>query len=273
MGHTPTPFLSHVAALTRAAVELALPTSCGGCGAATAAWCLSCAQELTVATGLGATRAAPIPCPPGLPPTWSGAPYRGVLRAALLAYKDRERRDLDRVLAPLLARAVAAAWREWRPCATPVLLVPTPSTPSARRRRGDQPLERLALAALAALADLDRGARAAFVWAPALTARRGVVDQAGLGSAARQANVADAFEARRGAARLIEGRDCLIVDDVMTTGATLAEVSRALRRAGAATLAAATVAHTPRRGPGPLHALGTCGAARTGGGDLVGVKA
>lgn len=124
--------------------------------------------------------------------------------------------------------------------AAPLLLVPVPSARAAVRRRGDDPALRLARAAANAVARHGVPARCL----PVLAHRRRVADQAGLTAADRLANLRGALAARRDLpnARLI------VVDDVVTTGATLAEAARALRLAGAEVLAAAVVAATPRHG-------------------------
>ncbi|RSN55575.1 phosphoribosyltransferase family protein, partial [Actinomadura sp. WAC 06369] len=77
----------------------------------------------------------------------------------------------------------------------------------------------------------------------ALRLRRRVADQAGLTAARRAANLRGAIEVRAPVA----GRRVVLVDDVVTTGASLSEAARALRAAGAEVVGAATVAMTPRR--------------------------
>ncbi|SEF96190.1 Phosphoribosyl transferase domain-containing protein [Thermomonospora echinospora] len=74
---------------------------------------------------------------------------------------------------------------------------------------------------------------------------RPVADQAGLSAAARAANLAGAL--RVTAARRVHGRRVVVVDDVITSGATLTEATRAIEAAGAQVMAVATVAATPRR--------------------------
>ncbi|MEU9339479.1 hypothetical protein AB0D49_41150 [Streptomyces sp. NPDC048290] len=66
--------------------------------------------------------------------------------------------------------------------------------------------------------------------AAVLRQRRPVADQAGLGAAARWANLAGALTVARGAEGLLDGR-IVLVDDLMTTGASLAEAARAVREA------------------------------------------
>ncbi len=218
-----------------AILDLVLPATCAGCGATSHAWCPRCAAEL-VRSGRGpdGLRADPIPRPPGLPPVHAAASYAGVVRAALLAYKDGDRRDLRSVLAPLLARAILGA-----DPGGDAVLVPMPSRPVARRRRGDAPV-----------ADLVRvvGEMSAREVADILRPVRRLADQAGLDTTLRRVNLAGAYRARE-LPGLVAGRAVLLVDDVVTTGATLAEAARAVRAVGAVPVGCATVAATRRRPP------------------------
>ncbi len=79
--------------------------------------------------------------------------------------------------------------------------------------------------------------------------------QAGLTSASRRANVVGAFRVRN--PRLIENRRILLIDDVMTTGATAAACSRVLKRAGAARVTLLTLARVDRRLTAVQHAANT----------------
>jgi predicted amidophosphoribosyltransferase len=93
------------------------------------------------------------------------------------------------------------------------------------------------------------GARAG----PLLTSTRRVVDQSGLGAAERQANLAGAFRLRTprpwsGDPVRPLGTRVVVVDDVVTSGASLTEAVRALQESGVPVLGAATVAATVRRG-------------------------
>ena len=74
---------------------------------------------------------------------------------------------------------------------------------------------------------------------------RATSTQAGLSNAKRRANVAGAFTVKR--PRAVAGLRVLLVDDVMTTGATAAECARALRKAGASYVALLTLARVDRR--------------------------
>ncbi|MFF5253587.1 ComF family protein [Streptomyces leeuwenhoekii] len=107
-----------------------------------------------------------------------------------------------------------------------VLLVPVPSARRAVRARGHDPARRIALAAAG---ELRRSGTPARMLA-ALRHRRAVADQSGLDSRQRWDNLAGALAVVPGAARLLRGAAAVVlVDDVMTTGASLAEAARAVR--------------------------------------------
>lgn len=127
----------------------------------------------------------------------------------------------------------------------PMLLVPVPARRAALRSRGFDPTGQLARVASAQLCRWGFAAR----HAASLRYARAVADQAGLDVAGRAANVAGALEAAPGGASLAD-RTLILVDDVITTGATLAEAARGLRAAGAPACCSATIAATPRRRPG-----------------------
>lgn len=235
-------------------LDLVLPLECAACGRPGAAWCRRCSLALARARlQPDLSRVYPDPCPPGLPPSHAWGRYAGPLRAAIRAWKDGGRRDLDGGLARLLGAAMAAALREspW-PEADRGLLIPIPSSRAAERLRGDRPLARVAGRALT---HLDRsgthdpqGPAGQWLTGPvlALRHRRGVADQAGLDARERVANLHAAMVVTPRARQLVRSHPCLLVDDVMTTGSTLVEATRALRQAGARDVRAAVIAATPR---------------------------
>lgn len=235
-----------------ATLEMALPTICGGCSAPGATWCVACADETSRATYReGARQVCPTPCPVGYPPTWAASPYDAGVRKALVAFKDGDRRDLTAVLAPMLSGAMAAALAgDLRLRAVlasgngPVFVIPVPSSPAAVRRRGDAPLELLTRAAVRQVGLSERE----LIVSSALRLRRRVADQAGLDHRQRADNLERAMQVKPRWQASIHGVTALLVDDVLTTGATLTEAARALSSGGARHVAGATVAATQRRG-------------------------
>lgn len=239
-----------VCSLAAALVDLVLPGRCAGCGAVGAnAWCAGCATTLQ-----GAPQVRwPQPCLPGTPPPWSAAPYGAAVRAAVVAHKEHGRRSLGGPLGVALGDALTAAAAG---CPGRVLVIPVPTARTAVRARGGDPTGRLARAAV-------RQARAAGVPADlhaVLAQCRRPQDQAGLDAAGRRRNLAGALAVRAtahgGLQHLVSaGATAVLVDDIVTTGATLAEAARALRAAGIPVVAAAVVAATPRSQDAAPHGL------------------
>jgi predicted amidophosphoribosyltransferase len=209
--------------------DLVLPLRCIGCGKPGAALCAVCRPAATV--GVSGRFSFPVV---------AAGPYAGALRTALLAFKERGRRDLGVPLAVLLAAAVGALLEQvpgvGRAGGRSVVLIPVPSARAAAARRGGSHLARLARPA---------AVRCGVRYAPdALRLVRTPADSAGLGLRQRAANVDHAMTARRPRAPA----SAIVLDDVVTTGATLREAARALRAAGWPVLGAAVLAATPRRG-------------------------
>jgi ComF family protein len=128
-----------------------------------------------------------------------------------------------------VADALAESMRSLEPLTGGVSLIPVPLGPRRRRQRGYNQSERIAAA-------LVRASGAALE-PERLVRRRETRTQTALTPEGRRANVAGAFQARG-----VAGRTCVLVDDVFTTGATLAEAAVALRAAGAARVEAVTFA-------------------------------
>jgi predicted amidophosphoribosyltransferase len=181
---------------------------------------------------------------------WAARDYADALRSALLGYKERGRSDLAAPLSAYLVAAVRSARSDalpdfpqagagpGAPAPAPPVLVPVPSRRSAARARGGDHVLRLARRAAREVgAELARP----------LWLLGGVRDSAGLGETERARNVSHrmrALAAPPGAGPV------LLVDDIVTTGSTLIEASRALRAGGWTVLDAAVVAATRRRRPG-----------------------
>ncbi len=224
--------------VSEALLDLVAPRACAGCGAPGFLLCASCRSVLAVP----ARRTIPRPEPSGFPRTWCLRDYDGVTRELLLAHKERGRLGLARPLGSALARAVAGPLAADR--CTVVVLVPVPSTRAATRARGHDPLLRTAGHAARAL---RAGGRTVSV-VPLLAVGRATADSAGLGATARAANLAGAHVVRRrGLRRVPPGARVVLVDDLVTTGASLTEAARALTDVGLAPIGAAVVASTVRR--------------------------
>ncbi|MBT2366907.1 ComF family protein [Streptomyces sp. ISL-10] len=200
---------------------LVLPVACGGCGRPRTELCEQCALALY---GWAARRARPVPEPEGLPVVHAAAAYSDAVRALLLAHKERGAMGLARPLGRALAGAVRASAPARGAGLGPVLLVPVPSARRAVRARGHDPLRRIALAAAG---ELRRTGRPAQVL-PVLRQHRQVADQAGLTARERLVNLSAALRLRPGAESLLKGGTAVLVDDLMTTGASLVEAARAL---------------------------------------------
>lgn len=175
---------------------------------------------------------------------WSTAEYDGAVRAMIVGHKDRGHYTFRAPLARLLACAVVGAVPAPQ---APVLLVPVPSRPGAARRRGYDPLSAITRLAVRSL----RGSAYAAEPARLLVPTRRAVDQAGLAATERAVNqtgslACPSFLVARVATRHPHAH-IVVVDDVLTTGATAAEACRALTAAGLPPEAVATIAATRRR--------------------------
>ena len=197
------------------ALAVISPVYCAGCGTPDESLCASCRIELT-----------PVVTPRSLADgttVFTALRYEGVVRRAILALKESGRTDVAGPLSVPLAEALARATQP----GAEVLVVPTSS--AAWRRRGYDPVALLAKRA---------GVRHARV----LRSVRRTASQKTLGASERSINVSNSMVSRSA----LHGRRFILVDDVVTTGATLNEASRAISAAGGEVVGRAALAFTPR---------------------------
>jgi ComF family protein len=154
--------------------------------------------------------------------------YDGLLRQVVLRLKDRRGEELAELLAECWASRSAAAFRALRAD----VVVPVPLHFWRRMWRGYNQSAALA-GALSHALGIPAGRR----W---LRRVRHTPRQTAQSAAGRKENVRGAFAVRPGA--VVAGQSILLVDDVMTTGATAAEAARTLRAAGAARVVVAVLA-------------------------------
>lgn len=206
--------------------DLVLGRCCLGCGAPGPGLCAACVDGLR-GTPLAANRTIVGP------PVIAATTYSGLGRTALLAYKKQGYRSLAAPLGWLLADAIWAAMRATD--AEACVIVPVPG--HRRSRRGFEALGDVVREARRALA----GAGVAVREARLLRVDADYAALKGLGRAARRQQVAGAFRA----VQTSSTPGCVIVlDDVITTGATAAEAVAALERASIGVSAVATIAAT-----------------------------
>jgi ComF family protein len=216
--------------LVRALLDLLLPPTCPGCGTEGEVLCGGCAAALwrrvqePAGWPIGLDAAVPV----GIVQLEWCASFAGPVRAALHELKyGGERR-----LAKPLGDALAARWRVAGRGGDLVTWVPV--HPRRKRERGFDQAEELAH---------QMGSILGLASAPTVSRVAATTAQHGLGQQERLANLAGAFAVGPSGHAAVDGRWPILVDDVVTTGATLAACAAALRAAGAIGVSAIAVAH------------------------------
>ena len=245
-----TPFRSLYNAGVASVASLVLPRECPICGAdgeagsASAPFCIDCRAELIEAAGDACCRCA-MPLGPfarrdggcgecrgrslGFDAAVAMAPYQGPARELCLRLKD----ERNAWIAPWLVGILLEARPEVRELTRDALIAPVPLHWWRHWQRGYNQAEELA-----------RGLSAKLGLTTIHPLRRVISTRklAGLGRTERAKLLKNAFETRKRASRILSGRTVVLVDDILTTGATCGAAARTLKRAGAKRVIAVVIA-------------------------------
>jgi ComF family protein len=210
------------------ALALVLPISCAGCDLPDRNLCTSCRAaliaDLQYRELFDEEQLFRLPL-------WFAMELAEPLSGVLHHFKERGRTSVAKPLAVPLREAMKASYQRVRDAGehrTITWVVP-PSSRASFRKRGYSPIALLAQAAGVKPQKL-------------LAINRKRADQSELGRAERFSNMKGVYRAKPG----IAGKKVILVDDVVTTGATLLECARALRAGGAEVLGAAVLSYTPK---------------------------
>lgn len=219
----------------REAIATLFPVTCGGCGAVDTRLCRDCLEGLRRAVSPSVVDLGDVSVGQGVG-VMTAMPYVPTLQSVLDSYKERGRADLARELSMLLQVSIRHLGQrllaEQRSVCAPLLLVPVPSRKAARARRGYDHIQLLVERALPNSRPVA-----------ALRHTRRVADQSTLDRDSRADNLRGAFVA----SDAVRGQSCVVVDDLVTTGATLAEAARALRAVHANVVGAVAIARVERK--------------------------
>ncbi len=259
----------HLVGAIRGFGLLLFPTECVVCGALDASLCRRCSiifRRATVRPFRAESDAASLPDSEPLPDSeWStrvvpadgfeplavtsAGVYGNVVSQVLLAYKNGGHTDLASPLLSALAGALHHGIQDYRTHKSSILLIPVPSRGNSFRRRGYDPIGlllkrtqrwRLLPVGTTLVSPLSYTVRSSMHQALPQALVGG--NQLGLGKRKRATNVRGTMRVRTSRRAAINGRVCVVVDDVLTTGSTIAEVTRALRDAGGLVVGAVVIA-------------------------------
>lgn len=190
-------------------LELLFPKSCAGCGAAGVSLCASCQEELRRVPHRVSCTVDP------RVPVWALSPYAGAHRQLVISMKERGRRDACAYVGAAVRAAVDfLAARGELPFAADLTLVPAPTRARSARLRGGDTVTAVC-------------ASSGLLTFPCVQHRSSVRDSVGLDAAARRRNLAEGVDLLQ-----VPSSPVLLVDDVVTTGATVEATCAVLFSAG-----------------------------------------
>lgn len=215
------------------------PCHCLVCATPNRQLCRECESELRATIGRRNRIASTL-----LPVVLAYGPYEGAVRQLIVRFKHGGAIWLAPLLGALLAGPLLAALELGT---APVLIVTAPSRRETVRRRGYRHLDLLVRHALRYCGSRDASAVALGYFVPgALSALPGRSGQVGLSAGLRRKNAALVRVPARMRGRL-RGREVVLVDDIMTTGATVSAAVEALAKVGAKVISVALISNTVRK--------------------------
>lgn len=214
-------------------IDLVLPHKCAGCGAGGTSLCGDCVKEFGKLRRVRRRLLDECSHPAVLsPPVYALGRYRGAARRAVLAYKERGRRELAEPFGRGIASAIPPVAFECEAGTGRFDVVPAPSRLAESRRRGGSHMARVARHAASAAGEFGCTLRVR----DCLTLQRGVRDSVGLEPADRLRNLSGRVHFRR-KVTMHDPNPVVLIDDVLTSGATVLTCLHALHDAGFRVLA------------------------------------